>query len=176
VNTRMSVPRVARVVLTTVLLTTSLSYAADPSPAEYPKLEYVYTAAVTIAPIEQVGATANGMQRIIPITGGTFEGPKIRGSVIPGGADWNLARTDGTAAVEAYYFLRTDDGVIIKIVNKGVLPAAKTGDATRRPALTSPVFEAPKGKYEWLNDGVFVGTLVPRAGGGGVTIRVFKAT
>ena len=61
--------------------------AAEPRPVTLPKLELVYTAVVGIAPIEHVGETRDGMQRIIPITGGTFEGPAIRGTVAAGAAD-----------------------------------------------------------------------------------------
>jgi hypothetical protein len=157
----------------TLAIVASAANAADPAPADYPRMEYVYTAIVTIAPIEKVGDVRNGIQRIIPITGGTVEGPGIRATVVPGSADWNLARSDGSSVAEAYYFLRTSDGVVIKVLNRGVLPARK-GD-NPRPAFTSPTFEAPKGKYEWLNDGVFVGTLVPQPGGGAVMIRVYKA-
>jgi hypothetical protein len=162
------------------ILQLGLAHAADapvaaaPKPEDFPKLEYVYAATVGIGPIEKVGDTVQGVQRIIPITGGTFEGPAIRGTVFAGGGDWNLARSDGSTAVEAYYFLRTDDGVVIKIVNRGVIPKPKGAGAPARPPFTTPVFEAPKGKYEWLNDGVYVGTITPKPGGGAVIIRVFK--
>jgi hypothetical protein len=129
---------------------------------DFPKVELVYTANVSVSPAQTVGETIQGTQRIIPITGGSFQGPKIRGSVIPGGADWNLARKDGANAVEAYYFLKTDDGVILKIVNKGIMPAPAanaTAAQRARPRFTIPVFEAPVGKYDWLNTGAFVGTL-----------------
>nr|PZN81224.1 MAG: DUF3237 domain-containing protein [Pseudomonadota bacterium] len=152
---------------------------AEPQPADFPQLEHVYTAEVEIGPAERVGETLDGVQRIIPITGGTFEGPAIRGTVIPGGADWNLARNDGSTVVEAYYFMRTSDGVVIKVFNRGVLPPRDTqqggAQSPPRPAFTTPVFEAPRGKYEWLNSGAYLGTITPRPGGGAVIIRVFRA-
>ena len=130
------------------------------APDDYPRVELVYTANVTVSPLETVGKTYQGTQRIIPITGGTFQGPRIKGIIVPGSADWNLLRNDGANSVEAYYFLRTDDGVILKIINKGTFPALAAGDpAASRPRFTIPVFEAPAGKYEWLNTGAFVGTL-----------------
>lgn len=168
------------------ILQLGLAQAADPpasaapKPEEFPRMEFVYAATVRIGPTEKVGETLQGTQRIIPILGGTFEGPAIRGTVFAGGADWNLARSDGSTLAEAYYFLRTDDGVVIKIVNRGVIPKPKgqsggqrndTG-APPRPPFTTPVFDAPKGKYEWLNDGVYVGTITPKPGV--VIIRVFK--
>ena len=95
------------------------------------------------------------------------------------GADWNLARNDGSTVVEAYYFMRTSDGVVIKVFNRGVLPPRDTqqggAQSPPRPAFTTPVFEAPRGKYEWLNSGAYLGTITPRPGGGAVIIRVFRA-
>lgn len=145
-----------------------------PPQSEFPQLEFVYEAMVGIAPLEDVGEVSSGRQRIIPITGGSFEGPSIRGKVIPGAADWNLVRNDGVTVVSASYFLRTDDGVYIKILNQGVNPLLAAGaPPPSRPRFTIPSFEAPKGRYDWLNKSVFVGTLTPGAPGS-VRIRVFK--
>jgi hypothetical protein len=145
-----------------------------PPQAEFPQLEFVYEAAVGIAPLEDVGEVSSGHQRIIPITGGSFEGPNIRGKVIAGAADWNLVRNDGVTVVSASYFLRTDDGVYIKILNQGVNPAlSPNAPPPSRPRFTVPSFEAPKGRYDWLNKSVFVGTLAPGAPGS-IRIRVFK--
>lgn len=145
-----------------------------PSPGEFPQFEFVYEATVAIAPLEEVGEVSSGHQRIIPITGGSFEGPNIRGKVIPGAADWNLLRNDGVTVVSASYFLRTDDGVYIKIFNQGVNPVPAPGAAPpSRPRFTIPSFEAPKGRYDWLNKSVFVGTLAAGQPGS-VRIRVFR--
>jgi Protein of unknown function (DUF3237) len=146
--------------------------ANAPPLEEFPHLEFVYTAIVGIAAIEDVGDTVSGHQRLIPITGGTFEGPRLRGKVLPGAADWNLQRNDGVTVVSASYFLQTDDGVYIKILNQGINPKAAPGPGGR-PRFTVPCFEAPKGRYEWLNQAVFVGTLRP-GDPGTVRIQVFK--
>ena len=61
--------------------------ANAPPLEEFPHLEFVYTASVGIAALEDVGDTVSGHQRLIPITGGTFEGPRLRGKVLPGGAE-----------------------------------------------------------------------------------------
>ena len=171
--------RLRAVALACGVLISIPSFGADPAepPAsDLPKLQWVYTATVAIAPIEQVGPVRNGMQRIIPITGGTFEGPHIRGTIVPGSADWNLLRADGASTAEAYYFMRTDDGVVIKVINRAVIPAPKKDEPPpSRLAVTSPVFEAPQGKYDWLNDAVHVGTLSVKPGVGTVIIRVYRA-
>ena len=130
---------------------------------------HVYTATVLVGPIQVLGPHRDGVQRIIPILGGTFQGPNIRGEVLPGGADWNLARNDGVTVVEAAYFMRTHDNITFKIVNTGVNPAVATPG---RPRFTHPVFDAPAGAYDWLNKGMFVGTLTP--GKGQVTIGVYQ--
>ena len=108
---------------------------------------------------------------------GTFEGPGLKGTIIPGGWDWQLIRADGCVNVHADYMLRTDDGVIINVVNDGALCVPKAGEAPK-PARTSPRFEAPLGKYEWLGQTAFVGTLEGAKGPNGepaVRIRFYKA-
>jgi Protein of unknown function (DUF3237) len=144
-----------------------------PRRTDFPEMEFVYTALVSISPLETVGETPAGVQRIIPITGGTFAGPRIRGTILPGSADWNLQRNDGTTVVSASYFMRSDDGILIKIVNQGINPKLAPSDKPKRPRFTNPSFEAPRGRYEWLNQSVFVGTLAP-IDSSSVRIRVFK--
>ena len=85
-----------------------------------PTLERLFRAVVEIATPLSVGMTPRGERRIIPITGGRFEGDKLAGDVLPGGADWQLVRSDGTAVLEARYTLRTQDGALISVRNRGV--------------------------------------------------------
>lgn len=129
-----------------------------PPPASEPGLELLYRSVVKLGQMIPVGETALGMRRIIPITGGTFEGPNMRGEILPMGWDWQLDRPDGCTQIIADYFLRTDDGVVINVVNSGAL-CRPAEDGTPRPVRTSPVFEAPRGAYEWLGQGGYIGTL-----------------
>jgi len=142
---------------------------------DIPRLEFTFEEVVTLSPDIKVGDTALGPRNIVPITGGHFEGPGIRGTIIPGGWDWQLRRSDGCLQIEADYMLRTDDGVVINVVNKGV--SCRTADGKRVPVRTVPVFEAPLGKYEWLGKAAFVGTLEPTTENGqrAVRIRFYKA-
>jgi len=143
-----------------------------------PQLEFAFEEVVTLAPSIAAGNTPYGKRTMIPITGGTFEGPGIRGMVVPGGWDWQLARADGCTDVHADYMLRTDDGVIINVVNDGALCPPMPGGAAR-PVRTSPRFEAPLGKYQWLGQTAFVGTLDLAKGPNGepaVRIRFYKAS
>ncbi|MCC6279226.1 MAG: DUF3237 family protein, partial [Saprospiraceae bacterium] len=102
-----------------LLPVTTSSVAAQSSLAE-PSLEFIFEAKVTLDTVQELGITTYGKRRIIPITGGSFEGPNIKGSIVPGGADWQTVRADGTADLEARYTLKTDDGALIYIQNRGI--------------------------------------------------------
>jgi hypothetical protein len=137
-----------------------------------PGLEFAFEEIVKLAPATEVGETALGKRRIIPIVGGRFEGPNIKGEVLPGGWDWQLERKDGCTEVKADYFIKTDDGVVINVVNVGSLCP---GDSSA-PPRTHPAFEPPLGKYEWLGKQTFVGTLglAPASEGPAVVIRFYR--
>ena len=148
----------------------ALALAGPAAAQDAPTLEFVFEEIVSLGEVTMPGATARGERVIIPITGGTFAGPDIKGIVIPGGWDWQLRRADGCTDVEADYFLQTDDGVVINVVNKGVICPGEGG--ARAPVRTHPVFEAPRGKYEWLSQNAFVGTLEPAPSGQGPGVRI----
>jgi hypothetical protein len=146
--------------------------AQTASPAvETPRLELAFTVFVQIGPVQQIGPVPGGAARVIPITGGVFEG-KLKGKVLPGGADWQLTRPDGVTELRAHYGLQTDDGVVIQVHNHCLI-TARDGGRLIRSVLT---LEAPTGPHDWLNKHVFVGTLNapgdPRAP---VVIRAFQA-
>lgn len=152
-----------------VMLLPQRAWAADaPAPAAPLQTEFAYEALVTISPAVEAGRTSRGTRRYIPITGGTFQGPNIKGVVLPGGADWQLVRPDGVTEVDALYSIKTDDGAVIVVHNRGLITA---GGAYLR---TVPQFEAPQGTHDWLNKSVFVGSLSAAPQPGAVVIRVFK--
>ena len=138
------------------------------APAAPLQTEFVYEAVVTIDPAVDVGATPQGHRRYIPITGGTFEGPKVRGVVLPGGADWQTDRADGVTEADALYSIRCDDGTVVIVHNRGVITAR--GAYMR----TAPRFEAPAGPHAWLNESQFVGSVAGGPRPGTVIIRVFR--
>jgi hypothetical protein len=133
-----------------------------------PTLELIFEAKVTLDPAQELGITTYGKRRIVPITGGTFEGPTMRGTILSGGADWQTVRTDGTADLEARYTLKTDDGVLIYIQNKGirhakpeVLARLAKGEKVSPSDYymrTAAVFEVTEGKYAWLSKAVVIAT------------------
>lgn len=140
-----------------------------------PRLKFVYEEQVTLASPIPVGETPMGKRNIVPITGGTFSGPGLNGRILPGGWDWQLTNASGCFSLHADYMIQTDDGAIIHVVNAGMVCPNSAGK--RDAILTTPVFEAPKGKYDWLNGGAYVGTLevITLDGKPAVRIRFFKA-
>jgi hypothetical protein len=132
-----------------------------------PQLEFVYEATGSLGIPIPIGKTVDGTRRIIPIfEGGSVEGPLIKGALMGNAADWQLTRPDGVTVVEAIYALKTDDGVIIQIRNKGLrhgppevmarLVAGEEVDPAEYYFRTIPEFIAPVGKYDWMNRSVFV--------------------
>ena len=105
--------------------------------------------------------------------GGTFEGPKLRGEVLPGGGDWLLLRPDGAGELDVRGTLRTDDGHLIYTYYRGIIhvpPEAmqralrgETLDPSEYYFRTAPVYETSSGKYGWLNRivAVAVGRFAP---------------
>jgi len=150
-----------------LLATPSIVMAADPAPAfETPSVEHVLTVRASVDAMVSMGKTPEGERRVVPITGGTFEGTGpaegIKGTIMPGGEDWQLIRDDGVMQLDARYWLRTEDGAIIRVSNQvlSTIPP-KDQPGTKRYMRSSVKFEAPIGKYEWLNKAIFVGTIMP---------------
>jgi len=161
-----------RWVAVVALILTSIANAADPAA---PTLEFIFEEHVLLGEDISVGETPMGERNIVPIIGGTFEGPGIRGSILPNGWDWQLKTAGGCFLIEADYMIKTDDGVVINVLNNGRFCESATGEHSS--GLTTPVFEAPKGKYDWLNGGAYVGTLVLGETGAAraVHIRFYRA-
>ena len=130
--------------------------------------EFLCKVEVTLEPILDLGETPLGRRRIINITGGKFSGPRLSGRILPGGADWQLIRSDGVAYLDARYTLETGDGALIYVNNKGyrhgpkeVIERMARGEEVA-PALyymrATPWFETSAPKYAWLNRTICVAT------------------
>ena len=79
------------------------------------------TLRVTVAAPQSIGAVPLGIRRTAVMTGGDFEGPRLRGSVLPdGSADWLLLRADGVLELDLRATLRTDDGALISMRSFGL--------------------------------------------------------
>ena len=164
-----------RVAMVLVCLAGVRGVFAQTAAVEVPRMEFVFEEIVTLGAAVHPGATPYGERNIIPITGGTFSGPKIKGKILPGGWDWQLTTRTGCFKIQADYMIQAEDGAIINVVNKGTSCRTPTEKAGR--LLTVPVFEAPTGPYEWLNGGAYVGTLDGTTVDGkpAVRIRFYRA-
>lgn len=141
-------------------------------PISAPRTEFVYESIVDIADMVTIGPGPLGERRIVPITGGEFAGPGLKGTVLPGGADRQLVRRDGARLLDALYELKTDDGAIITVHNQVLV---RTAPGQPRYAASHIRLSAPDGKYGWLNDCVYTGTLDSlRPKRNAVLIRVFR--
>jgi len=129
-------------------------------------LEHAMDIHVQVGEPLEVGTTPAGRRRIIPITGGTFAGQRIKGKVLAGGADWQVIDTNYQTQLEARYSLQTEDGAIITVVNRGVRRGPKEvmqrliqGEEISPAAYyfrTIPFFEVASEHYAWLNEYLFV--------------------
>ena len=73
-----------------------------------------------LADILALGQTPYGERRIINILGGRVDGARLEGRILPGGADWQIIRQDGVAALEARYTIETSDGARVLVVSDGM--------------------------------------------------------
>ena len=102
-----------------------------------PGLRYAFSIRAKVAPIQDLGATARGHRRIVDILGGEVSGPRLDGEILPGGADWQIVRADGTIEVVARYTIRAKSGALVYVQNEG-LRLQKGSDVYFR---TAPRFE-----------------------------------
>lgn len=143
-----------------ILLAFAMNASAQVTePNDTPQMEFALQLKVTLGDAYSCGETQHGRRTIIPITGGTFEGPHIKGTIINGGADYQIANTAiNRTELEAIYCIKTDDGIIIHVRNRGIISNGK--DAEGNPTFyfkAAPQFEAPAdSKYAWLNNALFV--------------------
>jgi hypothetical protein len=134
--------------------------------ASIPQLEFIFAAHVAVDQPLDLGDVGKGGRRIVPIAGGEFSGPNIRGTVLPGGADWQVIRTDGVAELEARYTLRTDDGALIYVRNLAYRhgpPEVIAGLAAGRPVdpasyyfRGATFFETSDARYAWIAKNIVI--------------------
>jgi len=114
-----------------------------------------------LAGILKFGATPYGERRIINILGGTVDGPKLNGKILPGGADWQIVRADGVVDLRARYTVESDAGGHILVNSEGLrhgppeIMAALARDETVDPTLyyfrAFMRFETADPAASWLN-------------------------
>jgi len=139
-----------------------------------PKLDFVTRLEVEISGAHDIGTNQRGLyRRVVPIIGGTFSGPRMSGTILDHGADWNVKRPDGLEEICATYTLRTTEGDLIMITNAGLRRLTpeqaaagvdfshQIGDFESWYYRTSPVFETSSDRYRWLTQSIFVGNILP---------------
>src|SRR5262249_61108063 len=83
------------------------------------QFEYLCAIKADLGELKSMGPAPLGERRVVDILGGTFEGPLMRGEVLGGGADWQIARSDGALELDARYALREERGGVVKVVGQG---------------------------------------------------------
>jgi hypothetical protein len=120
------------------------------------------TLRLNTAPIQDIGAAPHGTRVTFPITGGSFEGERLRGRVLPGGDDWTVKRPDGVVELDLRVTLEAEDGALIHMTFEGIRDDAAPAAPYFR---TVPRFETAEPKYSFLNRLLAVGTGEIRADG-----------
>jgi len=155
-----------------------------PTVSVTPSLQLLYTSRIDIAAPQDLGKAPYGQRRIINILGGAFSGPRLSGRVLPGGADWQIIRSDGIAELDARYTLETDDGALIYVSNWGLrhgppgviarLGAGERVDPGEYYFRTTPAFETGAAAYAWLNGIIAVAAGERRADAVIITVYEVK--
>lgn len=129
-----------------------------------------------------VGDGPYGRRLIVDVSGGSFQGPRLRGKLLPSGGDWLLIRPDGMGLLDVRATFQTHDGASLYVqyhgfveMNESVTKALADGGSTEYGEayfVTQPRFETGDPRYAWLNSVVAVaeGRLRPSA----VEYRVFQ--
>jgi hypothetical protein len=141
-----------------------------------PRLTQVFRLEATLGQPLDVGETAQGHRRIVPLTGGTFTGPELEGKLLPGAsADWQIVLPDGTALGDIRYALETDSGDLLYVQSRGVrhgsaevlerLGRGEPVAASEYTFRTATQIETAAPHLDWLNKGVFISVGGRQAGG-----------
>jgi Protein of unknown function (DUF3237) len=137
-----------------------------------PRAELVFTIEALCSHPVSIGRLAGGEGRMIPIIGGKVSGTMLNGEVVPGGADWSIVRENGLCTVDARYAIKADDGAIIQVFNGATERIVRSNPPAPILMITAPRFIAPDGPHDWLNRGVYVGTLMPDLSGKSAAVLI----
>jgi hypothetical protein len=136
-------------------------------PIEALRSEFLCSVTGFVAPPRDIGATPRGTRRFYPAIGGSFEGPRLRGEVLPDGGDWLLTRPDGVLEQDVRITLKTGDGAFIYVRYAGMrhgppevmarLAQGETVASSEYYFRVAPMFETGAERYAWLNKILAVG-------------------
>lgn len=138
------------------------------TPVAAPSTTFLATISVTVGTPTEIGPTPQGVRRIIPITGGRVEGPRLRGRVEPVGADYQLLVSETVTELEAKYAITTDEGEHVYVTNFGIragsaediarLVRGEPVDPERIYFRCSPRMISSGPAWSWLAGRILVGT------------------
>jgi hypothetical protein len=131
-------------------------------------VEHLFTLTANTEGATVVPGGPAGTRIIVGVTGGTFEGPRLRGTIEPPGGDWVTQRADRSVRLDVRITLKTDDGAAILMTYGGIGIPREGGGLDLR---TAPQFETGDARYAWLNNVQAVGVGAP--GQGSVTYDVY---
>lgn len=143
---------------------------------EMPKLEHLYYVEVDVTDAMKAGKLPQGSYMIIPITGGTFVGDELNGSIECVGADWNVMniKLPITSNISTRYLLHTNDDAYISLVTDGRVNLNLKGIQAKKKGISDPVnsyfkqhlmFETADERYAWMNNELCVATVQLGEGG-----------
>jgi hypothetical protein len=147
-----------------------------------PSLAFAFEAVVQVGSAESLGGADDGELLLFPILGGEVHGPRLRGTIRPGGGDRAVHRGH-VYTLDARYLIEADDGALIDIVNRGVwrgsaelearLDAGEPIGPEELYFRTSPTFRTAAPAHGWLTETVFVGVAYDESRRGVIRIRFF---
>jgi hypothetical protein len=145
----------------------ALLAATSASAAEEEKLQSEFLLDLTLE--TRLPSAVGAGRLVVPVSGGSFEGPRLKGTIVPPGGDWIVKRPDGSSVLDVRLMLRTDDAQNIYMNWRGVAYPQQSGALYAR---ITPLFETAAAKYAWLNNLVAVG--VYRPGKSEIAYRVYQ--
>jgi hypothetical protein len=138
-----------------------------------PQFEFLMRIAADVGGIQTMGGGPLGERRVVAIIGGRFDGPQLRGEIVPGGADWQIVRADGVLDIDARYAMRAASGALISVVSQGyrhgppeVLAALGRGEDVPKEQYffrTVMRFETGAPELAWLNRTIAVASAERKA-------------
>jgi Protein of unknown function (DUF3237) len=156
-----------RLILTIIGLAASATKGENEAPA--PKDDKLQSELLLDLTLEAQTPHNLGSRLIVPVSGGTFTGPRLKGNVIPLGGDWITQRADGSRVLDVRILLQTDDGQKIYVSWRGIAYTPPGGTFNAR---ITPVFETTATKYTSLNNVVAIGVYRPDLGK--IAYRVYR--
>lgn len=131
-----------------------------------PTLSHIADFLVEVGQPIAIGETGQGLRRVVPITGGTIQGPRLNGTILSAGADYQIIGPDGFTRLEARYVARLTDGTLVYVDNVGVRfgPPEAMARITRGEPVdpaeiyfrSAPRFETAASAYRWLTRPLFI--------------------